>query len=203
MLDAYKKITHSIVNIVNALSRPTNKTIDALVSRVKRKQFLDDLSFAGQQRIVTGTLSEASIRLGKEYLLSASQGKHLVNLSDDDLDVYSIVSDWTLKRSTPPNHILWHQKVYQLTAAQAVLLCHPIHVFKMWTEYNKVQESGSSGSFTLADDFLVCQEGEIDQHLLLHEFLLIPGQGLLVWGKNLQEMTSKIEEVDWICALNL
>jgi len=201
MFDSYKRVTHSIVNMVSAVSRPTIKTVDALVPRAKRKQFLNDLVIAGKHHILAGTLSEASIRVGKEYFLSPGASRHLMDLSEEDLDVFSIVSDWALKKLPPPTHKLWHQWAYQLTPAKAVMIVHPIYVYKSWLAEKKLIDPGLGGLFSLPEELIVSEGGEVLQNIVDHPFMLIPGQGLLAWGNELRPLIWKIDELNWICAL--
>ena len=201
MLKGFKKVTHSVVNTVNIISRPTNKTIDALVSRTIRKQFLNDLVSADKRQLLTGTLSEASVRIGKEYILTHGVSRHLGDLSDDDLDIRSIDSDWALKRQPAPTHIRWHQWVYQTTTAKAILVCHPLHVFKLWARNKELQDPGLGGAFTIPDGFLVCDKEDVEQMIPDHPCLLVSGQGMLNWGESLRELIWKIGDLDWICGL--
>lgn len=203
MLDAYKEITHKIVNTVNNTLQPSNKTIDAFTSRNSRKEFLDLIKLAGQRNILVGSLSEASIRLQKEFFLAHAGNKHLMNLREEDLDVFSIQTGRSLRKIENLKHLDWHQLIYRNTKANAVLLCHPLAIFQAMKNNPEKINAGIFRTFEFSSGFETCEMEKFHEFYLNKQFLIVRGHGLIAWGDRFEELISDIEYLNWLFSLDL
>ena len=201
MLKTYKNITNSIVNTVNRTIRSPNKTVEALVSRVEQKDFLQKVSFAVQRNILLGSISEASVKIKKDYFLSHSGNKPLFALCEEELNVYSIQSGFALKKGESLRHIRWHQLIYQNTPANCILFCHPLSVFQV---FNNSPVQNSSEKFLLSHfphAIKICIEDEVPKLLANFQFLVVQNSGLIAWGDTLPQLIADVDQLNWLCAL--
>lgn len=203
MLDAYKHFTNSLVNLVNRVRAPAKRTINALAPRVARTEFMAGLRFAAGRPFLLGTLAEASCRLAGGRFLAVKPAVHFADIQEDDVDIYSLNTDWSLGDSSPPKHAAWHKIVYQNTAAGAVLICHPLHVFRLWRRAQKADFSQLAGARERISGYVISKEKNLLASVKENHLVLIPGQGLLAWADDILDIVSRVEVLDWLCALRL
>jgi ribulose-5-phosphate 4-epimerase/fuculose-1-phosphate aldolase len=203
MLDAYKKLTNEIVNRVNNVVRPGNKTLEILAPKKVQKEFIHWITFGVERGFLLSSVSEVSIRLQKDYFLTHRPGSHLPNLVDEDLASYSIRMNQFQGDPNYIRHFEWHQLIYQKVDANAVVICHPLGLF---SNYQKIASSKSGNlfkSFDFQPELKISNEKNAQNLLIEHPFLLIEGVGLVAWGDRLDKVLTDIEYLSWLCSFDL
>jgi len=202
MLDAYKKLTNTIVNRVNNIVRP-GQTLDILAPKKIQKEFIQWINFGFGRQFLLTSVSEVSIRLQKDHFLTHKPGSTLNNLKDEDLVSYSIKVNQFQQDQKLLRHLEWHQLLYQKSTANAVIISHPLNLF---SNYSRIAESKNENlfmSFDFQPGLKTSTEKNARNLLIDHRFLLIEGVGLVSWGDQLGKVMSDIEYLNWLCSFDL
>jgi ribulose-5-phosphate 4-epimerase/fuculose-1-phosphate aldolase len=203
MLDAYKKLTNAIVNRVNNTVRPGNKTLDILASKSLQKELIHWITFGVDRELLLGSVSEVSVRIQKDYYLTHKPGSALKNLRDEDLASYSIRASQFQQDQKSLGHLAWHQLLYQDSAANAVVISHPLSLFSNYSRIAKSESGNLFKSFNFQPGLKTSSEKNARDLLIGHPFLLIQGVGLVAWGDQLGKVLSDIEYLNWLCSFDL
>jgi len=203
MLDAYKKLTNTIVNRVNNTVRPGNKTLEILAPKKLQKEFIHWITFGVNRELLLGSISEVSIRLQKDFILTHKPGSPLLNLRDEDLVSYSIRASDIQLNQNQLRHLEWHQFLYQNSGANAVVICHPLNLFINYTKIAELDGTKLFKTFNFQSELKTSSDKDAMNYFLQHPFLLVEGVGLVAWGNQLSEVLSDIEYLNWLCSFDL
>lgn len=203
MLDAYKKLTNSIVNRVNNIVRPGNNTLEILAPKKVQKEFLKWITFGVERGLLLSSVSEVSIRLQKDYFLTHRPGSPLLNLLDEDLASHSIRMNHFQGDSNYLRHLEWHQLIYQNGGANAVVICHPQSLFGNYSRIAASESRKLFKTFQFQPGLKTSKEKDARNILFDHPFLLIDGLGLVAWGDRLDKVLTEIEYLSWLCSFDL
>jgi ribulose-5-phosphate 4-epimerase/fuculose-1-phosphate aldolase len=204
MLNAYKNLTNAIVNRVNNTIRPTNKTLEILASKKVRKEFVDQVTFGVQRNLLLNAVSEVSIRLQRDFLLTYKPGSLLSDIQEEDLVYYSFKTGQIQKSLDLPGHLDWHQSIYQNEEANAVVISHPVYLFKHFSKISQGNEKRIFRTFDFQPGIQTCSLGvEIKSLFAQHPYILVEGCGLVAWGARLDEVLANIEYLNWLCSFDL
>jgi len=203
MLDAYKKLTNSIVNRVNNVVRPGNTTLEILAPKKIQKEFIRWISFGVERGLLLSAVSEVSIRLQKDYFLTHKPGSPLSNLVEEDLASYSIKMNQIQGDSNTLRYFDWHQLIYQKSNANAIVICHPLSLFSNYSKIASAKSGKLFKTFKFHPGLRTSNEKDARVLMFDHPFLLIDGLGLVVWGDGLDKILSDIEYLSWLCSFDL
>ncbi len=201
MFEAYKRLTNSIVNRVNRVRLPNKRTRDAITPRHIEEQFIAEVQYAASQPFVLAPMAEISQLYAKNRVLAVGTGVRLTDVTADDLGVFVLNKAVTFTDVPEPTHFKWHALIYTATSSQAVLLCHPLNLYKLW-------RGGKTLDFSLMPAFeqqigevAVGTQGQFEGLVVGHHLVLMPEIGLFSHAPTLFEAISQVKLLEWVCAL--
>lgn len=201
MFEAYKRLTNSIVNRVNRVRLPNKRTRDAITPRHIEAQFIAEVQYSASQPFVLSPLAEISQLYAKNRILAVGTGVRLTDVTADDLGVFVLNKAVAFSDVPEPTHFPRHEHIYICTTSQAVLLCHPLNLYKLC-------RSGKALEFSLMPAFdqqigevAVGTEAAFDDLVVSHRLVLVPEIGLFSHGPSLFDAISQVKLLEWVCAL--
>lgn len=84
-----------------------------------------------------------------------------------------------------------------------MLICHPLHVFRLWRRAQEADFSQLAGARERISGYVISEEKNLLASVKENHLVLIPGQGLLAWADDILDIVSRVEVLDWLCALRL
>lgn len=206
MFAAYRRLTLALVRMVNApRGQDMGQLRQVLVRPAQRQELITAARRAYKRNLAVTSTAELSLHLDGDHLAITAAGADWSNLPPQKLLVYSISSNHSVE--TGVRHLLWHQIVYRATPARAVLLCQLPYAMVLagaglipsgvWA--SEIDEE-VGGATTLSPGF---QTDALDRAVRDYHVLLLPGQGILVWGNSVLEAVQRAEAVEYLCRLNV
>ena len=201
MLDAYKKLTNSIVGFVNSQQKLGRRTQNAIVPRDERVTFVESLKWAFVQNLTLDRLSEASFRLKIGKMLATTESTLFSQVTEDAIGIFSLAGQASLEQKAPPRHIGWHQAIYQNQDYDAVLYCHPAAALVMAQKRSlpDMDILMDGNAFLGTAKITEPDAGAILKNAGEANLLLIPQYGLISTGSNLAEAITRAVIFNRLC----
>ena len=163
--------------------------------------FIESLKWAFAQNLTLDVLSEASCRLKSGKLLATNEGTQFSRITEESIGIFSMVSRNSLDAKLPPQHIEWHQAIYQNNAHGAVLYCHPAAAL------TAARRKTLPDPDLLLDAKLFMGDAKLvepDTKAILENMgnanlLLVPGYGLIAVGENISEAVTRAAIFTRLC----
>lgn len=208
MLSAYKSLTWSVVNLVNA---PRDRTFEQqrdklLLKAEQRQQFAN----VGQQivaaRLALGSLGEISLRFSSHKLAITTKNSQLAQLTDKDIVTCPI--ELTTPQETAALHLNWHRLIYLETPAQAVMLGHPQYAITLANAGYLPNQYLMPELWQLIGDVTRLSLKELTDAILVdavqkHPVVLLPQIGVLIWGNSLNDVLTRAEALEYVSQLTV
>lgn len=220
VMETYQYLSGSLGRRATTGSPDVGRRVrDTLVPRRTRETFIALVRLAADRGLTAGTLTEASQRLDADKFIITARDTWAANVEEDDLKVTAMHDRWVVDLEEMPRHMAWHRLIYRETAAGAVLLSQPAAALVVaarrlkpaselladvaadvgdlaWVEYDGSEPLSSEIGAADTETKLKTIIGE-------RHALLLPGYGLLTWGKTLTQAIARAEAVDRWCEIAL
>lgn len=206
ILTAYKNITLAIVNMVNA---PRGATYSQYLQKIllkpaQQKQFIDTAKMITARGLALGALGELSVRLTAQQLVITDPKSHLAHLSENDLVACSIIPG--KPDGVAASHLDWHRLIYRETPAESVLFCHPPYTLILANAAKlplqevipEIGETIGGISLIKAPDL---SEVNLAEAVRQSHAILLPQQGVLVWGHSMVDVLNRVEALEFVSQL--
>jgi ribulose-5-phosphate 4-epimerase/fuculose-1-phosphate aldolase len=207
MFKDFQQLTIKIVDLVNS-PRKTQRIIrDATIPRMILKEFVESLKAMDAKGFLLGSFSEVSLRAKGGKLVITPENLPMNRMTEESLQTAAIHPDIVNQKMSFPRHIDWHRMIYLTSEANAVVLCQPTFtcIFA-----NKMQIPASdiiNEAAAIIDSIKSVKSTDVcfgkDENLGEEGTLLIQSVGILAWGKNLDDVFSRIEVLERICKIQI
>jgi ribulose-5-phosphate 4-epimerase/fuculose-1-phosphate aldolase len=208
MLNAYKNLTWSVVNLVNA---PRGRTYQQqrdklLLKDEQRQQFVAAAQQIVANRLALGSLGELSLRLSSNQLAITVESGHLAHLTETDIITCPIDSD--KPQEAAATHLSWHRLVYLETSAQAVLLGHPQYALTLANAAQLPAQQLMPAMEDIIGGVTLLPITELSPAALgaavqKQHVVLAPQIGALIWGDSLKDMLARAEALEYVSQLTI
>lgn len=204
MLNNYKRITNNIVSLVNNVSGQKHKTLNTLAPLNVRKNIAALANYCSEKRLVVGTSGQISFRLPAKKFIVTSPSISFSRLSSSDFEIYSLKMDLVeLENINAFQNI--HEKIFQQSKFNAVLICHPIASLSIAAKGCKIDQklleiSPEVLTFTTENDFIISEFNYQENEKAV---ILIKGFGMITYGSTVEETIDKAETVERLCQIML
>jgi ribulose-5-phosphate 4-epimerase/fuculose-1-phosphate aldolase len=203
MMRSFQNATNSLVNWVNKFRSDTKKPQNYLVPVSIRQSFVEAVQYASTKPFGLAPLAEASFRHADNYLLTTPPSAQLAKFSLDDCGVFFFNTMVSVNGAYSPIHFAWHKRIYQVSTARAVLLCHPLNAFTLWQKGLRPNFSGLPGFEEKTGGYAIFNMESAKDTIASHRLLMVPEAGLFSYADHLYQAISQVEIFEWVCALNL
>lgn len=205
MLNSYKRLTNSLVDIVNSQRNLSRRTRNALVSKEQRTQFRNGVKLAVDSGLTLDLISEVSIRIHGGKIMATVEAAYLSDLQDEQIGYFSQKNSKSLENKLPPRHLKWHQSIYSYETIHAGLFCQPAAA--LWAASQEKLPNLDllldAKSLISSLAFVAPDEESIDAVINTAGALLIPHHGLFVWGVDLYQAVAKAQIINRICEIEM
>jgi ribulose-5-phosphate 4-epimerase/fuculose-1-phosphate aldolase len=201
MFEAYKRLTNTVVTRVNRVRLPNKRTRDAITPKHIQTQFIAEVQYAASQPFVLAPMAEISQRYANNRILAVSTGVRLTNVTDDDIGVFVLNKDVSFTDVPPPVNFFLHEYIYTHTPSTAVLLCHPLNIYKTWRRGKMPDFSLLPGFEEKIGEVAVCEMDQLEEVVAYHRLALVPAIGMFSHAPSLFDAISQVKLLEWICAL--
>ena len=207
MLKDFQQLTIKIVNFINSPQKTQRIIRDTTVPRMVLNDFVEAIRSFDNKGFFLGSCSEISLRIKGGKLLITAPDRPMSRVTEETLLAATINPDITGSNSNFPRHIDWHRSIYMKNEANAIMLCQPVFSCIV------------SGKMQIPDKTILVEGAEIIDSIKYAEIsdmqfdneinlgnegiFLIRSIGELAWGKNLDEVFSRVELVERICEIQI
>ena len=202
----FQQLTLRIVDLVNS-PRKTQRIIrETTVPRMVLQDIIDSIRILDSKGFLVCSLSEISLRSGGGKMLITPAGIPFGRISEEGL--YSVNINNTSRSEeglNTPHYLDWHREIYKRSTANVVLLCQPTYASIM---ANRMQQPDTDiisisknilGSVKNIDGLAFHDDQPIDNS----STVLIKSVGILAWGDNMNEVTSRMEVLEKLCEISV
>jgi ribulose-5-phosphate 4-epimerase/fuculose-1-phosphate aldolase len=209
MLKAYQKLTHTIVNLVNA---PRGQSYEQTGSKYwlkasQKQQLIEAGRLIVEQKLAQSTWGEVSLRLASHQLAITVRQSLLTRLEDNhDFITCSIAADKPVDQA--PLHLDWHRLLYRETEANGVVFCQPPYTLTLANAGRLPQPHIAPELYQTIGGVICLPPDEFTNEQLTeaarqHHALVLPRVGTLVWGLSPLEAVARTEALEYISYLTI
>ncbi len=207
MLKDFQQLTIKVVNLVNS-PRKTQRIIrDATVPRMILKDFIEALKAMEAKGFFLGSLSEVSLRAKGGKLVITPMNMPVYRINEETLLTAAILPDIVNQQTEFPRHIDWHRTIYSKCVANAVVVCQPVFACLLAGKGQMPSMDFLAEAAETVDSVQCLKSTDIqfEKKAKLGDegLFLIQSIGVLAWGKNLDEVLSRIELIERICEIQI
>ncbi|NOK57719.1 MAG: hypothetical protein GFH27_549303n18 [Chloroflexi bacterium AL-W] len=206
MFERYKNITLQLVQFVNAprqqnYAQYRNKH---LLKEPQEQELITTGRLLVERGLVHATTGELSLRLETSQLVVNTLGSDLAQLTDQHFVIGALDNDKVLDDAT--RHLDWHRIIYAKAPAQAVVLCQPPCALTLANAQRLPEQPVAPEIFQSIGEVRMIHADEIlaensTAMFDMHQALLIPGIGALVWGTSLSDVARRAEALEYVARL--
>lgn len=219
---AVSETYHYLYGLFGRQTAPSRRGLDAhlrdtLIPRRTRETFLAAVRTAADRGLMVGTLSEASMRLGKDKFILTARECRAATITENDLKVAAFHDHWVTERETLPQFEGFHRLLYRKTTAGAALLVQPAAALAMAARraapspHLLIAAAADIGELIIYEidwhqdtpDTVWPADPALETFLSDRSALLLPGYGLLTWGEDLNQAIARAETIDRWCEIAL
>jgi hypothetical protein len=181
------------VNRISSLNNQKTKTINSSITKFIRNEINQSLNAIAFRDFVIRELFEISMRQSASHFVTLN--KISWNQFQDicTLDLISTSSDWSLESGKSFTDISFHQKIYENTTADAIIICHPIEVYELILNNINFRQTTHLPKGNVFDDFTILQNDLFEREEKIPRLLFSYEKGLISWGNNLFEVINQID----------
>ena len=207
MFKDFQQLTIKIVDLVNS-PRKTQRIIrDATVPRMILKDFVESVNVMDAKGFLLGSFSEVSLRAKGGKLVITPENLPMNRMTEESLQTAAIHPDIVNQQISFPRHIDWHRMIYLKGEANAVVLCQPAFTCIFANKMQIPARHVFTEAAKMIDSIKCVKSTELrldkDDNLDEEGTLLIQSVGILAWGKNLDDVFSRIEVLERICKIQI
>jgi ribulose-5-phosphate 4-epimerase/fuculose-1-phosphate aldolase len=205
MLAAYKNLTWSVINLVNA---PRGRTYDQqrdrlLLKAEQRQQFVAVAEHIVANHLALGALGELSLRLSDSQLAITARNSQLGRLAE--ADIMTCPTRLDKPDEAAALHLHWHRQLYLETPARAVLLGHPPYAMTLANAGRLPVRQLMPEMWAQIGDVTLLSPEEVTTELAAaarrYQAMVIPQVGALLWGCSLDDVTNRAEALEYVSRL--
>ncbi len=207
MFKDFQQLTIKIVDLVNS-PRKTQRIIrDATVPRMILKDFIESVKAMDAKGFLLGSFSEVSLRAKGGKLVITPENLPMNRMTEELLLTAAIHPDIVNQQISFPKHIDWHRMIYLKSEANAVVLCQPAFTYIFASKMQLPAKDVITEAAEMIDSIKCMKSTDLcfdkDDNLGEEGTLLIHSVGILAWGKNLDDVFSRIEVLERICKIQI
>lgn len=192
MFNAYKRVTHQIVNMVNTVQAGDEDYVDkrlgkVLITRHQRKEIREAGEMASERGFVPLS-GEISMRLSHARMAITVRRADIGALADADIIPVSLDSEKEVEALPPLAE--WHRAVYANREAGGALFCQPAYTMVASGARLKLDDTWIEGITARLGGVAIAEPGltyDAVLTLLDHHVLMVPGRGALIWGESMAD----------------
>ena len=208
MFTAYRNLTLALLRLVNApRGQNSNQYRSNILLKASQKA---DLITAGrlavERKLAHASTGEISLRLQTSQLAINTRASDLYRLTDADFVACAVTSPEPVE--TAPDHLLWHQLIYQAAPAQSVLFCQPFYTALLANAATLPRETIAPEIFKAVGGVLLVQHTDVKDDFSAktvndHHAFMIPGIGAIVWGTSPFDAIHRAEALEYVGRLTV
>ncbi len=192
MFNAYKRMTHQIVNMVNTVQAGDEDYIDkrlgkVLITRHQRKAICEAGELAAARGLVP-LFGEVSMRLSHSRMAITVRRADIGALAEADIIPVSLDTEKEIEMLPPLAQ--WHRAVYANSEAGGALFCQPAYTMVASGARLQLDDTWIEGITTRLGGVAIAEPGltyDAVLPLLGHHVLMVPGRGALIWGASMAD----------------
>jgi ribulose-5-phosphate 4-epimerase/fuculose-1-phosphate aldolase len=192
-MNKINKFLLEYVNKISSLNSQKTKTINSSIAKFIRNEINQSLNAIAFRDFIIRELFEISMRQSASHFVTLN--KNSWNQFQDiiTLDLISIASNWSLESEKSFTDISFHQKIYENTTADAIIICHPIEIYELILNNINFRQTSHLQKVNIFDNFKIFQDDMFEMEGKIPQLLFSYEKGLISWGKNLFEVINQIE----------
>ncbi len=205
MFKGFQQLTIKIVNLVNS-PRKTQRIIrSASVPRMILKDFVYSIKQMEEKGFFISSLSEVSLRISTGKLLITPKDTPVGGISEECLLTTSVNPERDDELPNLPRHVDWHRSIYLNCEANCVALCQPLFTCIAAGRMRKPEEDILMDAGDVLRMIKCVKLSDLDLKECTEEegILLIQSIGILVWGKDVDTVVSRIEVLERIYEIEI
>lgn len=208
MLKAYQKLTHTIVDLVNAPRGQSYQQISHKywLKPVQKQQLIEAGRLAVEQKLALSTGGEISLRLASQHFAITARQSCLSRLENDDSFITCPVTTHPVEQA--PLHLDWHRLIYRETEANGIAFCQPPYTLTLARAHQLPQPDLLPEHYQALGGIIVLSPADLAAEQLIeaarqHHALIFSGVGTLVWGNSPLEAVTRTETLEYLSFLTI
>jgi len=192
-MEQINKFLVRYVKNISLLSTRKAKTINLVISKDIQEEIQQSLNAIAFRDYVIRDLFEISVRQSVNHFVALNNNTWNQFQDQINLDLFSIHSNWSLEEGKQSADLVLHKRIYQITEANAIVICHPLVIYELVLKEIEFQNAACLPNSKIFDKFIVLSEDHFETLDKLKRLMFSFEKGLISWGKNLFEVINQIE----------